>query len=122
MGKKVLLVEDNEKSMILETDLLEFAGFEVLQATTAKVGIELAQKEKPDVIVMDIRLPDMPGTEAIKILRQNKELANVPVIFVTASVITEGLAEVKSTPNSSYISKPINTHTFVQEVSKHIIK
>ncbi|MBU0743982.1 MAG: response regulator [Gammaproteobacteria bacterium] len=120
MAKKVLIVEDNEQNMILENDILEIAGFEVLQAVNATAGIELAIKEKPAVIVMDVRLPDMRGTEAVKVLRKNKETCDIPVIFVTASVMAEGLEEVKATPNSSYISKPINTRTFAEEVGKSI--
>lgn len=120
MAKKVLIVEDNANNMMLEKDLLEVAGFEVLQAVNATLGIELARKEKPDVIVMDVRLPDMRGTEAVKILRQNNETSGIPVVFVTASVMAEGLEEVKATPNSAYISKPIDTHTFAKKVGENI--
>lgn len=120
MKKKVLIVEDNEKNMILEGDLLEVAGFEVLKVVTAKLGIELARKEKPDVIVMDVRLPDIRGTEAVKILRQYKETSDIPIVFVTASVMAEGLEAVKATPNSIYISKPIDTHTFAEKVGNSI--
>jgi CheY-like chemotaxis protein len=120
MTKKVLIVEDNEKNMILEGDLLEVAGFEVLKAVNATLGIELALKEKPDVIIMDVRLPDMRGTEAVKILRQHKETSDIPVVFVTASVMAEGLEEVKATPNSVYISKPIDTHVFAKKVGESI--
>lgn len=118
MAKKILIVEDNEKNMILEKDLLELAGFEVLQANNATLGIELARKEKPDTIVMDVRLPDMRGTEAVKILRQSKETSEIPVVFVTASIMAEDLEEVKAVPNSSYIIKPINTRTFAADVGK----
>ena len=120
MTKKVLIVEDNKQNMILETDLLEFAKFEVLQAYNAEDGIDLAIKEKPDVIVMDVRLPDMRGTEAVKVIRENKEVSHIPVVFVTASVMAEGLEEVKATPNSSYIGKPIDALTFAKEIEKNI--
>ena len=115
---KVLIVEDNPKNMILENDLLELAGFKVFQAFNAEVGIDLAIKEKPDVIVMDVRLPDMRGTEVVKVMRQNEEISHIPVVFVTASVMAEGVEEVKAIPNSIYISKPINTLTFADEVEK----
>jgi CheY-like chemotaxis protein len=120
MGKKVLIVEDNDKNMILERDLLEVEGFEVLEAKNATIGIELVKKEKPDVIVMDVRLPDINGIEAARIIRQNKETCNIPVVFVTASVLDADVAVLKAIPNSSYLSKPIDIHTFVQEIGKYL--
>lgn len=122
MDKTVLIVEDNEKNMILEKDLLVVAGFKVLQAFNAKDGIELAKKTKPDVILMDVRLPDMRGTDAVKILRQFPETRDMPVIFVTASVMSEGLEEMKNISNTSFIGKPIDTRTFAQFVSNLINK
>jgi len=72
MGKKVLIVDDNVNNLMLEKDLLEVAGFEVFISENASGGIALARKENPDVIIMDVRLPDMRGTEAARILRQDK--------------------------------------------------
>jgi len=120
MKKRILVVDDNANNLMLESDLLEVAGFEVFTAKDATSGIAIAKKEKPDVIIMDVRLPDMRGTEAAKILRQDKETDNIPIVFVTASVMAEGLAELRNTPNSGFIGKPINTRTFAQEVSKFI--
>jgi CheY-like chemotaxis protein len=120
MKKRALVVDDNANNLMLESDLLEVAGFEVFGAKDATSGIAIAKKEKPDVIIMDVRLPDMRGTEAAKILRQDKETSNIPIIFVTASVMAEGLDELKNIPNSGFIGKPINTRTFAQEISKFI--
>jgi two-component system cell cycle response regulator DivK len=120
MGKKVLIVDDNANNLILEKDLLEVAGFEVLTSENASDGIALVRKEKPDVIVMDVRLPDMRGTEAAKILRKDKETRGIPIVFVTASVMVEGREEINSISNSGFIGKPINTRTFAQEISKFI--
>ena len=73
MMKQALVVDDNKNNLMLEKDLLEVAGFEVFEAENASDGIAIARKEKPDVIIMDVRLPDMRGTEAARILRQDKE-------------------------------------------------
>ena len=114
MKKKVLIVDDNENNLLLEQDLLEVAGFEVFVAQDATSGIAIARKEKPDVIIMDIRLPDMRGSEAATILRQDKETSGIPIVFVTASVMAEGREEIKDIPNSGFIGKPINTRTFAR--------
>jgi two-component system, cell cycle response regulator DivK len=120
MLKKALVVDDNANNLTLEKDLLEIAGFEVFEAENATDGIAIARKEKPDIILMDVRLPDMRGTKAARILRQDKETRDIPIIFVTASVMAEGIEVAKDIPNSGFIIKPINTRTFVKEISRFI--
>lgn len=120
MGKRALIVDDNGNNLTLEKDLLEVAGFEVFVAQDASGGIAIAGKVKPDIIIMDVRLPDMRGNEAAKILRQNKETSDIPIVFVTASVMVEDKEEIKSITNSGFIGKPINTRTFVTEISQFI--
>lgn len=120
MKNKALVVDDNSNNLMLEKDLLEVAGFVVFEAENAADGITLAIKETPDIIIMDVRLPDMLGTEAAKVLRQNKKTQNIPIVFVTASVMAEGLGAIKEIPNIGFIGKPINTRTFASEISKHI--
>lgn len=116
----VVVVDDNANNLMLEKDLLEVAGFEVFEATNGADGIAIIKKEKPDVIIMDIRLPDMEGTEAIKILRQDKDMSDIPVVFVTASVLEKERREIIAILNSGYMSKPIDTRTFAKEISKFI--
>ena len=120
MKKKALVVDDNANNLMLEKDLLEVAGFEVFEAEDASSGIAIARKEKPDIIVMDVRLPDMRGTAAARILRENKETSGIPIVFVTASVMAEGKEELKAITNSGFIGKPINTRTFAREISQFI--
>ena len=120
MKKKVLVIDDNANNLLLEKDLLEVAGFEVFEAENAAVGIAIARKEKPDIIIMDVRLPDMRGSEAARILRQDKETSEIPIVFVTASVMAEGKEEIKNITNSAFIGKPINTRTFAKEISQFI--
>jgi two-component system, cell cycle response regulator DivK len=120
MKRRILIIEDNLKNRKLEKDLLEVAGYEVLEAEGPKYGIIIANNEKPDLIIMDVRLPNMRGTEAARILREDKTLDNTPIIFVTASVLHEGADELKGIKNSGYISKPINTRTFAKEIEKYL--
>jgi len=120
MEKKVLVVDDNGYNLLLEKDLLEVAGFEVFEAESATNGMDIAKREKPDIIIMDVRLPDMRGTEAAMILRQNKQTADIPIVFVTAAVTPEGKEETKNITNSGFIGKPINTRTFAKEISQFI--
>jgi two-component system, cell cycle response regulator DivK len=118
MKKKALVVDDNANNLMLEKDLLEVAGFEVFGAVNATDGIAIAIREKMDVIIMDVRLPDMRGTEAAIILRQNKKTGTIPIVFVTASVMAEGREAIDAIPNSRFIGKPINTRTFAKEISQ----
>jgi two-component system cell cycle response regulator DivK len=120
MKKKALIVDDNGNNLTLEKDLLEVAGFEVFVAEDAASGIATARREKPDIIIMDVRLPDMPGTEAARILRLDKETRDIPIVFVTASVMAEGKEAISAISNSGFIGKPINTRTFAKEVSEYI--
>ena len=120
MRKKALVVDDNGNNLILEKDLLEVAGFEVFEAENASSGIAIARREKPDIILMDVRLPDMRGTKAARILRQDKETCDIPIVFVTSSVMAEGIEEINDITNTGFIGKPINTRTFVKEISQFI--
>jgi CheY-like chemotaxis protein len=120
MGKRALVIDDNGNNLMLEKDLLEVAGFEVFESENASGGIAIARKEKPDVIIMDVRLPDMRGSEAARILRQDKATRDIPIVFVTASVMAEGKEEISAITNSGFIGKPINTRTFAREISQFI--
>ena len=120
MSKKILVIDDNENNLMLEKDLLEVSGFEVFEAGNATNGIAIAVQEKPDIIIMDVRLPDMRGSEAAKVLRQNKSTCDIPIVFVTASVMSGEREEIQAIANSGFIGKPINTRTIVQKISQFI--
>jgi two-component system, cell cycle response regulator DivK len=122
MRKKALVIDDNGNNLMLEKDLLEVAGFEVFEAENASSGIAIAKEKKPDIIIMDVRLPDMRGSEAARILRRETETRDIPIVFVTASVMAEGREEIKDIPKTGFISKPINTRTFANEVSQFMMQ
>jgi len=122
MTKIVVVVDDNENNLLLEKDLLELANFRVFTAENALDGIAITNKELPDIIVMDVRVPDMRGTEAAAILRQDETTRLIPIVFVTASVMAEGREIIDAIPNSGFIGKPINTRTFVKEISAFLTR
>jgi CheY-like chemotaxis protein len=121
MNRKILVVDDNKNNLMLEKDLLEVAGFQVLEAENALDAISMARKEHPDLIVMDVRLPDMRGTEAAKLLRESAKTGEIPIVFVTASVLSGGKEELAGIQKSGFIGKPINTRTFVKEIRQFIV-
>jgi len=115
--KKILLVEDNADVRRLEKFTLENAGYEVLESNNAKDGINIAIKEKPDLILLDIRLPyNEKGIGAAKALRQNKETSDIPIIFVTAYPSYMDSSEVKNISNSGFITKDTDDKTFLKYV------
>ena len=123
MKNKIVIVDDNANNLLLEKDLMEIAGFEVFEAINATDGIALVRKEMPDIIIiiiMDVRLPDMSGLEAINILRKDKIILKIPVVFVTASVLEAEKQALVTIPNSGFISKPIDTRTFAKDINKFI--
>jgi two-component system, cell cycle response regulator DivK len=120
MRKKAFVVDDNANNLLLEKDLLEVAGFEVFETENAAEGIAIARREKPDIIIMDVRLPDMRGSDAAKILRQDKQTRDIPIVFVTASAMPEDRSEIKAITDAGFTLKPINTRTFAKEISQFI--
>jgi len=118
MKKIALIIDDNQNNLLLEKDLLEVAGFEVFVAENATLGIALAIAKLPDIIIMDMRLPDMRGSDAAKIILAEPTTHHIPIVFVTASVLAEGIEEIKAIPNTVFIGKPINTRTFAKEVAQ----
>ena len=120
MKTRALIIEDNERNLLLEKDLLESSGFEVFTAIDAKSGILIAGKEIPDIILMDMRLPDMRGTDAAEILRADDATRGIPIVFVTTSIVGDERQLIADFVNSGYISKPINTRTFAEEIKKFI--
>ncbi|MFH0985096.1 MAG: response regulator [Candidatus Omnitrophota bacterium] len=120
MKKRVLIIEDDEKNRMLEKDLLDVAGMEVLEARDGASGLVLARKERPDAIVADVRLPDMRGTQLAKALQEAPETRGIPVIFVTASVSGEMMEEIRAFNGKLFLPKPIDTRTFAEEIRRFI--
>jgi two-component system cell cycle response regulator DivK len=108
----VLIVDDNDRNRKLARDLLRTARFRTLEASTAADGIELASRHLPDVILMDLRLPDLDGAEAARRLRAEPRTSRIPVLAVTALRLDAGDAWFLDAGFAGYVVKPIDTDEF----------
>jgi len=115
-GELILIVEDNEKNRKLERDILQFHGYRTAEAETAEEGIRLAQATPPALVLMDIQLPGMNGIEALYQLRADPRTRPIPVIAVTASVMTQDRQKIIAAGFDGYQAKPIDVTTFVGAV------
>ncbi|OHB88190.1 MAG: hypothetical protein A3D13_05005 [Planctomycetes bacterium RIFCSPHIGHO2_02_FULL_40_12] len=115
-GKKILIVDDNQMNMELASDLLGVNGYQVFQAGDAKTGIDIAKKEKPDLILMDVQLPGMDGLQATSILKEDVETRDIPVIALTAHAMKGDEEKILEAGCAGYISKPIDTRKFPGKV------
>jgi CheY-like chemotaxis protein len=119
-GKKVLIIEDNPINMELVTDILTVAGYRVLQAEDAEIGIALARTEKPALILIDISLPGMDGLAATRILRQDPTTRDIPIVALTAHAMKGDREKILAAGCTGYISKPINTRTLPKMIADFI--
>lgn len=123
MKKTILVVEDNNEMRRLEVEALEGAGYETLEAANAKDGIALSLEKKPDLILMDIRLPSKKrGIGAARIVRNNEDTSHIPIIFVTAYAMGKETNEVKNIPNCGYLTKPFEIQALLDEVEQFLEK
>jgi two-component system cell cycle response regulator DivK len=120
MPKKILIVEDNELNMKLFHDLLEAHGYETLQTQEGLKALDIAREHHPDLILMDIQLPEVSGLEVTKWLKADDELASIPVIAVTAFAMMGDEERIREGGCEAYISKPISISTFLETIRKHL--
>ncbi len=115
-GELILIVEDNEKNRKLERDILQFHGYQTVEADTAEEGIRLAQATPPALVLMDIQLPGMNGIEALHHRRADPRTRAIPVIAVTASAMTQDRQKIMAAGFDGYQPKPIGVTQFVTAV------
>jgi two-component system, cell cycle response regulator DivK len=118
--KKILVIEDNETNLYLLRYILHSQGFEVLEAMTGKTGVEKALTEKPDLILMDIQLPDIDGLEATRRIRSSAADGKVPIIALTSYAMTGDRQMALDAGCTGYIAKPINPETFMADIQKYL--
>ena len=118
--KKILVVEDNENNMYLITFILQKAGYEIAKAETGEKGVKLAASEKPDLILMDVKLPGIDGLEATKRIRKSKAGGKVPIIALTSYAMTGDREKFLAGGCSAYIEKPINPDTILSQIKKFL--
>jgi two-component system, cell cycle response regulator DivK len=118
-GERVLVVEDNEKNMKLVRDVLLATGYRTLEATSGAQAVALAAEHAPDLVLMDIQLPDIDGVEALSRLRADKCTASIPVLALTAQAMQGDRERFLAAGFDGYISKPVNVVELVGAVRQH---
>jgi CheY-like chemotaxis protein len=115
---RILIVEDNEDNQELMRFLLERAGYDVISVENGLEGVKTARREKPDIILMDLSLPELDGWSAARQIKADPEIGNIPMIAVTAHTLPGDRRKALDAGFDSYISKPINIHMFDITVGK----
>lgn len=120
MAKTILIVEDNELNMKLFRDLLEAQGYGILQTRDGMQALELARKERPDLIVMDIQLPQVSGLEVTKWIKADDDLKHIPVVAVTAFAMKGDEEKIREGGCEAYVAKPISVKDFLSTIEKYL--
>lgn len=118
--KRLLIVEDNEVNLYLIRFLLEKSGYEVIAAKDGLSGVEMAATQKPDLVIMDIQLPDINGLEATRRIRASEADGGIPIVALTSYAMTGDREKALAAGCTGYIEKPINPETFVTEIEHYL--
>jgi len=118
--KRVLIVEDNELNMKLFNDLLEAHGYYTLQTKDGVEALRMARAHRPDLILMDIQLPEVSGLEVTKWLKEDDELRSIPIIAVTAFAMKGDEQKIRDGGCEAYIAKPISVASFMSTVERFL--
>jgi two-component system, cell cycle response regulator DivK len=119
-GKTVLIVEDNELNTKLFRDLLLSRGHRVVETREGKEALNLARSEKPNLILMDIQLPEISGFELIKLIKQDSSISSIPVVAVTAFAMKGDEEKIRQSGCDDYLAKPISVGSFLQKVQSYL--
>ena len=114
--KTILIVEDNELNMRLWNDVLEAQGYALLKTALGAQGVRIARERRPDLILLDIRLPDISGLDVVRTLKADEVTRHIPVIALTAFAQTEHQQQSLASGCDGYISKPVNVVSFLETV------
>lgn len=118
-GPQVLVVEDNERNMKLFRDVLQASGYRTLEATTGEGALKLVIEHRPDLVLMDIHLPDVDGVEALDRLRADERTTSVPVLALTAQAMEGDRERFLAVGFDDYLSKPVNIADLVATVKRY---
>lgn len=116
----ILIVDDNGQNRKLARDVLQFAGFRTLEAGGGGEGVTLALEHHPDLVLMDIRMPDMNGAEALRRLRDDERTAAIPIVALTSSTMKGDREQFLSEGFDGYLQKPISVREFPEQVRSHL--
>ncbi len=117
-GGLILIVEDNERNRKLVRDILRFKGYQTIEVETGEESLRLARDRRPSLILMDIRLPGIDGIAALRRLRADPATQGIPVMAMTASIMTAGPAEMRAAGFDGYQSKPLQVKEFLAAVEQ----
>ncbi|SFF04277.1 two-component system, cell cycle response regulator DivK [Aureimonas phyllosphaerae] len=120
MTKTVMIVEDNELNMKLFRDLIEAHGYRTVQTRSGLTAMDLARESQPDLILMDIQLPEISGLEVTKLLKADPDLKRIPVIAVTAFAMKGDEERIRQGGCEAYISKPIAVTKFIETIKSFL--
>jgi len=120
MSQRILIVEDTEDNRQIIRDLLSSVGYELIEAEDGAAGVALAQSEQPDLILMDIQLPQMDGYEATRRIRAIPELATVPIIAVTSYALSGDEAKTRAAGCDGYIAKPFSPRQLLAKIREFL--
>ena len=116
----ILIVDDNAQNRKLARDVLQFAGFRTLEATGGVDGVEMALEHLPDLVLMDIRMPDLGGVEALRLLRDDSRTAETPIVALTSSTMRGDDERFLAEGFDGYMQKPISVREFPDQVRAHL--
>jgi len=120
MSKKILVVDDEELTTELAKTFLEKHGFEVVIATDGEEGLEMAENENPDLILLDVMLPTMDGFAVCKLLKDNVKFSNTPILMFTARGLSSDIEKGETVGADEYIVKPFSGKALVATIRKHL--
>ena len=120
MSKTILIVEDNELNMKLFNDLLEAHGYLTLQARNGVEAVELARKHHPNLILMDIQLPEVSGLQVTQWIKDDESLRSIPVVAITAFAMKGDEEKIRQGGCEAYLSKPISVGKFIETVKAYL--
>lgn len=120
MAKTVLIVEDNELNMKLFRDLLQAHGYDTIESREGIEALRLARERKPNLILMDIQLPEVSGLEVAKWIKEDEELKGIPIVAVTAFAMKGDEEKIRQGGCEAYLAKPISLTNFLETVEKYI--
>jgi CheY-like chemotaxis protein len=118
--KKVLVIEDNETNLYLIRFMLKKSEYMVIEAREGVMGVEMAIKEKPDLVIMDIQLPDIDGLEATRRIRASEKDNKMPIVALTSYAMVGDREKALDAGCTDYIEKPINPETFISKIEKYL--
>ena len=120
MSKRILIIEDQEDNRKIMHDVLSASGFKSLEATTGEEGLALAEREKPDLILMDIQLPEMDGYEVTRRIKGNPALNHIPIIAVTSYALSGDDKKAYAAGCDGYLTKPVSPRMLLAKIKEYL--